>query len=156
MKTSGILLALAITAFTLNLHAQNNSHSILNTYKETAKNITESALVNRYGYSLLDELCRIGPRLSGSENSVKAIHWAENKMKESGFNNVWLQPVMVPHWVRGEVEEAVIENTIYEGRKINICALGGSIGTDDNGITAPVIEVKNMNEIDLLKDKVKG
>lgn len=156
MKTSGILLALAITAFSLDLHSQNNSHSILNTYKETAKNMTESALVNRYGYSLLDELCRIGPRLSGSENSVKAIHWAENKMKESGFNNVWLQPVMVPHWVRGDVEEAVIENTMYEGRKINICALGGSIGTDDNGITAPVIEVKNMNEIDLLKDKVKG
>lgn len=105
---------------------------------------------------MLKELCKIGPRLSGSENSLEAIHWAENKMKESGFDNVWLQPVMVPHWVRGDVEQAVIENTLYKGRKINICALGGSIGTEKDGITAQVIEVKNLNEIDSLKEEVKG
>ena len=27
-------------------------------------------------------------------------------MKEVGLDSVWLQPVMVPNWVRGEKEEA--------------------------------------------------
>ncbi len=156
MKSTVLPLILALLILPINLQSQSESPGYLNSYKEIATNITKSALVNRQGYSLLKELCQIGPRLSGSENSLKAIYWAENKMKESGFDNVWLQPVMVPHWVRGDVEEAVIENTENKGRKINICALGGSVGTDENGITAQVIEVKNLNGIDSLKDAVKG
>jgi carboxypeptidase Q len=136
-------------------HSQNDFSGNIKIYEQTTHKIVDSALVNRNGYSMLHDLCEIGPRLSGSENSLKAIHWAEGKMKELGFENVWLQPVMVPHWVRGNVEEAVIVNGEYEGRKINICALGGSIGTDEDGITVQVIEVKNLDEIDSVKEKVK-
>jgi carboxypeptidase Q len=135
---------------------QSDSRDGINTYMGTALNIVSSALENRKAYSMLDELCSLGPRLSGSENSLKAIHWAEDKMKKLGFDSVWLQPVMVPHWVRGSVEEAVITSGEYSGRKINICSLGGSIGTRKTGITAPVIEVKNLDEIDSLQEKIKG
>ncbi len=153
-----IVLILIIASFisTEKVPAQVTRSANLKVYKQTASDIITSALENRQTYSLLEELCSIGPRLSGSENSLKAIHWAENKMKELDFDNVWLQPVMVPHWERGNIETAQIPGGKFAGRELNICALGGSIGTDDNGITAPVFEVKNLDQIDSVKEKVKG
>jgi len=157
LKISGRLLLLILLLNALNhTQAQNIPSDKLKSYIETAGRIVSSALENSKAYSLLNDLCAIGPRLSGSENSIKAIHWTESKMKELGFENIWLQSVMVPHWVRGNIEEAVIADGIYSGRKINICALGGSIGTGKNGITASVIEVENLNEIDSVKERVKG
>lgn len=157
MKASGIisLLIVSIISFTV-ISAQNKSPNELDAYKETAKRIVSSSLEHRNTYSMLRDFCSFGPRLSGSENSIKAIHWAENKMKELGFDNIWLQPVMVPHWERGKVEQAVITNGRFSGREINICALGGSVGTDQEGITAPLFEIKNLAEIDSVKANVKG
>ncbi len=150
MKLPGIYPLVFSFIITLTAAAQTTG-----SLRETAKKITDSALQEREAFSMLAELCSIGPRLSGSENSIKAIHWAENKMKADGFDSVWLQPVMVPHWVRGS-EEAVIVSGRYKGRHINICALGGSIGTAEEGITAPVFEVETLDEIDSVKDKVRG
>ncbi len=155
MKTFVFFLVAELVILTINLQAQNSTSDKLINYEQTAHKIVDSALVNRNAYSMLKKLCEIGPRLSGSENSIKAIHWAENKMKALGFDNVWLQPVMVPHWVRGGVEEASLVTGRFTGRKIKVCALGGSIGTNNNGITAQVIEVKNLNEIDSIKEQVK-
>lgn len=97
----------------------------------------------------MQELCDIGPRLSGSENSLRAIYWAEEKLKSFGVDKVWLQPVMVPHWERGSVETAVIvyDKNISE-KSLSILSLGGSIATSENGITANVIEVKNFTELE--------
>ena len=125
-------------------------------YIETAKEIVSIALTEQKGYEWLRELCEIGPRLSGSENSMKAIKWAEEKMKELDFN-VWLQPVRVPHWVRGEKEETtIVESEFYEGKELEILALGRSVGTGEDGITAEVIEVKNFEELQKRKSEVKG
>ncbi len=137
--------------------AQENNNEIFSKYSKISKQIVDSALSNKNGYKLLNQLCKIGPRLSGSENSIKAINWAKNKMDSLGFENVWLQPVMVPHWERGKKEECkIVESKFYKNRKLNTLALGGSIGTPEVGITAEVIEVKKLNDIDSLKDKVKG
>lgn len=125
-------------------------------YIEITKGIVSSALTEQKGYEWLRELCEIGPRLSGSENSMEAIKWAEEKMIELGFE-VWLQPVMVPHWVRGEKEEAVIvESDFFEGSELEILALGRSVGTGEDGITAEVIEVKNFGELEKRQNEVKG
>ena len=109
------------------------------------------------GYELLRQLCNLGPRLSGSENYEKAIKWAEQTMKEIGCDTVWLQPVMVPHWVRGDIEKAVItESKLYGNRQLNILALGGSVGTQADGITAKVIEVNNFDELKQKQNDVRG
>jgi carboxypeptidase Q len=155
VKSLVTYLLVFLFALSFNVYPQTKPE-IIELYKETAKKIIDSALVNREAYSLLDELCSIGPRLSGSENSIKAIHWAESKMKSLGFDKVWLQPVMVPNWVRGNTEEAVIVSGKYKGRNLNICALGGSIGTPEEGITAPLFEVETLDGIDSVRDKVKG
>ena len=126
-------------------------------YKEVAKQIVISALEERKGYELLGELCNIGPRLSGSENTLEAIDWAFNKMNELKLDSVWLQPVMVPHWERGDIEEAtIVDSKNFDERNLEILALGGSIGTGKEGITAEVIEVKSFEELEERKDKVKG
>ena len=91
----------------------------------------------------------IGPRLSGSENSLRAIYWAEEKLKSFGVDKVWLQPVMVPHWERGSVETAeIVKDKNINGKSLSILSLGGSIATPENGITANVIEVKNFTELE--------
>ena len=97
---------------------------------KVAQLIVETALKERKGYEYLRELSEIGPRLSGSENSMKAINWAYEKMKLLGFDKVWLQPVMVPHWERGKPESCSI---IDLNRKLSILALGGSIATSQIG-----------------------
>lgn len=137
--------------------AQENNNKISSKYSSISKQFVESALSNKNGYKLLNQLCQIGPRLSGSDNSIKAINWAKNTMDSLGFENVWLQPVMVPHWERGKKEECeIVESKLYKNRKLNALALGGSIGTPEEGITAEVIEINKLDDIDSLKHKVKG
>ena len=138
-------------------YTQTKINSDLKEEMKVADQFVRSALTERKGYHLLKELSDIGPRLSGSDNSIKAIMWAKKKMEEAGFDNVWLQPVMVPHWVRGKVEQAeIVKSKLLRNRKLNIATLGGSIGTDKNGITAEVLEVKNFDELRALGDKAKG
>jgi len=126
-------------------------------YEKVAQQFVSTALKERKGYDALKNLCRIGPRLSGSRNSLIAINWAKNKLKEMGCDSVWLQPVMVPHWERGEVEQAVIFNTKkFNGIKLHISALGGSVGTPPEGIAGRIIEVQNFEELKEKRDSVKG
>jgi carboxypeptidase Q len=123
--------------------------SKLNHYNFVADQIIKKTLTEKTGYKLLQELCEIGPRLSGSENSLQAIYWAEAKLKKIGVDKVWLQPVMVPHWERGNGETAVIVNNKSSHQKpLNILSLGGSVPTPENGITANVIEIKNFSELE--------
>ncbi|MGB5531337.1 MAG: M20/M25/M40 family metallo-hydrolase [Ignavibacteriaceae bacterium] len=118
-----------------------------------AQLIVETALRERKGYEYLRELCEIGPRLSGSENSMKAINWAHKKMESLGFEKIWLQPVMVPHWERGKAESCTIPEL---GKSLSVLALGGSISTPIDGITAEIIEVKSFEELEKRKDDAKG
>jgi carboxypeptidase Q len=77
----------------------------------------------------LHYLCKnIGQRLSGSTNAQKAVDWSKKLMDGYGFDKVYLQEVMVPHWVRGAKEEAAI----IDGKiriPVPIVALGMSIAT---------------------------
>ncbi len=105
MKRYFIILTLPSLLFTT-LTAQPITDSLkIIQYKEVAQQIVSSALKERKGYEALKNFCRIGPRLSGSRNSLIAINWAKNKMIELGFDSVWLQPVMVPHWERGTIKK---------------------------------------------------
>lgn len=117
-----------------------------------------SGLESCKAYEMLHELCTtIGPRLSGSPNAEKAVAWAKQKMEHLGFDRVWLEPVMVPRWVRGPVEQAAIMKTSKRERiPLTVCALGGSIATPSQGITAEVVEVKSFDELRAMGDMAKG
>ena len=108
------------------------------------KSFFDTALTEGKSYEWLRDLTsNIGGRLSGSPEAQMAVEWGEALMKEVGLDSVWLQPVMVPHWVRGDKEVA---NYTVNGQQKNvpICALGFSIATPKNGVTAEVIEVKSL------------
>lgn len=147
-----LLLQIFAAPITNKMFAQIDSNQ-LNQYKEIAEKITGTALRDRSGYEWLEQLCKIGPRLSGSDESLEAINWAYNKMNELGFDSVWLQPVMVPNWKRGEPEKCTILNS---GKELSILALGGSISTPPEGITAEVLEVKSFKELAERKDEARG
>lgn len=127
--------------------------TIIKQHNSNAQLIVETALKDRKGYKYLRELCELGPRLSGSENSLNAINWAYDKMKSLGFDKVWLQPVMVPHWERGNIQSCTI---LDQNKELELLALGGSVATPVDGITAGVIELKSFSELVQRKAEVNG
>ena len=135
---------------------KNIIQTVNKTDSTTIKHIFNSALTNGQCYQWLDILANdIGGRLSGSPEAQQAVEWGEKLMKELDFDKVWLQPVMVPHWVRGEKEVAsfTVNNSKFN---VPICALGGSIPTPKNGVTGEVIEVQSLEEAEALGEKLKG
>ncbi|HRI77927.1 MAG TPA: M20/M25/M40 family metallo-hydrolase [Cyclobacteriaceae bacterium] len=127
------------------------SQNVLGQTRDEAaiRQIYNKALSEGKTYSLLDNLCnKIGPRLSGSPGAAAAVEWSRHVMEDFGFDSVWLQPVMVPHWVRGQKEIGRVVNSKKMGVvELNVCALGGSVGTGPDGVSASIVEVKNFEEL---------
>jgi hypothetical protein len=124
----------------------------------TIKRISDEILTHGTAYENLRYLCKqVGPRLSGSSQAQKAVEATFKMLQEAGADTVYLQPCMVPHWVRGDKEKGAV--TLTDGAKyqLHLCALGNSKGTGKKGLTAPVIEVKNFDELNKLgTDGIKG
>lgn len=109
-------------------------------------------------YALLGELCTKAPhRLSGSEDAARAVEWGRATMQRLGLENVRLEPVLVPHWVRGTVEELeVVEPSAHAGERLPILALGGSLATPEGGITAPLMAVSDFDELHRRAEEARG
>lgn len=120
------------------------------------KDIYNLSLTNGKCYSWLEHLSnKIGSRLSGSENAEKAVQYTKAQLETLGLDKVYLQEVMVPKWVRGEKETAfILENKTKIA--VPIAALGGSVATSKNGLTAEVIEVQGIEDLKKWGDKIKG
>ena len=119
------------------------------------KKIADEVLTNGMAYENLRFLCKkIGPRLSGSPQAQKAVEATAKMLKEAGADTVYLQPCMVPHWVRGIKEQGFVKIANAETRQLHLCSLGNSIGTGKNGITAGVIEVRSFKELQQLGSAV--
>lgn len=123
----------------------------------TLRKIYDEALVNGKCYENLRFLCKnIGPRLSGSANAQKAVSWSKKLMESYGFDKVYLQEVMVPHWVRGAKETAFI----IDGKNriaVPVAALGMSVATPEQGLTANIVEVQSLKEVEQMGEQmIKG
>lgn len=124
------------------------------------RKIHQASLSSGYAYQQLARLTNnIGPRLSGSPQAQHAVEYVAAEMRKLGAT-VRLEPVMVPHWVRGVETGALVQ---FPGmapgttQKIVLTALGMSVATPEEGITADVVVVKNFAELtDLGRDKVEG
>jgi len=128
------------------------------TDEENIQTIFNTSLTNGKSYEWLDYLSNeIGGRLSGSLNAERAVEWTKEELEKLNLDRVWLQPVMVPRWVRGAKEYAYIESSKGQTTAVNICALGGSVSTNPLGINANVIEVQNFEELEELgKSNLEG
>ena len=136
----------------LSIFAQNTDEDAL-----FIKKIFDTGLTQSRAYPWLHDMCtKIGGRLSGSPQAKRAVDYTRLMLDTSGFLTR-LQPCMVPHWVRGEKEVVKVLNTKALGGKTLRClAIGNSVGTGKNGVSAEIIEVKSLDEVDKLGDKVKG
>ncbi|MFH6989128.1 M20/M25/M40 family metallo-hydrolase [Flavobacterium collinsii] len=147
MKKTIILTALVLNGLTS--FAQSNEEKNIKLFYKKA--LTESKC-----YTWLEYLSNdIGSRLSGSASAEKAVQYTKRQLETLGLDKVYLQEVMVPHWVRGEKETAYILDNKTK-TVVPICALGGSVATAKTGLTAEIIEVKGIKELAELGDKVKG
>ena len=128
--------------------------SILDQIEPEAKKIIGEAMSGSTGWERLTYLTdTFGPRLSGSENLEDAIDWIVEEMQKDGFDRVWKQPVKVPHWVRGE-ESATMN--LPRHRDLPMLGLGGSIGTQKEGITGEVMVVNSFDELEARGSEAKG
>lgn len=137
--------------------AQSNSED-LRSYLSLAQEITRTALSEGQAYSMLSELTQnVGSRLSGSPEAAAAVEWGRQTMIKYGLDDVHLQEVMVPRWVRGPVEEAAVINSVTVGtRPLTVCALGGSVGTSELGVVGEVLEVQNFDQVQALGSQARG
>ena len=127
-------------------------------YDSVARRILETGLRDLEAFSMLQELTSTaGHRLSGSPGAEKAVELTRQMMVSHGFDNVHLEAVMVPHWVRGPIEQATVVKTLArEAFPLTVCALGGSIATPPDGIEGEVVEVKSFDELKSLGANVRG
>src|SRR4029077_11377127 len=124
------------------------------------RQIQRAALESDYAYRQVAHLSNnIGPRLSGSTQAAKAVEYVSGELKKLGWE-VSLEKVMVPHWVRGEETAALIQfpgQAEKTTQKIVLCALGPSVATPPEGLTAQVIAVKDFDEFKTLRrDQIAG
>src|ERR1700722_7932567 len=137
----------SVAGFVLLLSLAGEARADNDPLLDVARKIAAETSANGQAYANLRELTTIGPRLSGSEGATKAIEWAKRKMESYGFDRVILQPTMVPHWTRGDVEQATVTST-PNPVALKITALGPSVGTPKEGIEANVVEVQSLDEVD--------
>ena len=124
------------------------------------KQLQQSALASDYAWAQLAHLTNnIGPRPAGSAQAGFAAQYVADELRKLGLD-VRLEKVVVPHWVRGEETAALVafpgmapETT----QKVVLTALGGSVATPAQGLTAEVVVVNNFDELTALgHDKVSG
>ncbi len=159
-----ILNLLFFLALSVGSYGQNTNESIFDSTIDEEVNDTlifrkifNSELSSGKAYRVLERLCTdIGGRLSGSPEAGKAVSYMKKVMESYKLDTVYLQPVIVPHWIRGEAEVAYFTSG-SDTIPINICALGGSVGTNGKFIKAKVIEVQSVDELKALPSaEVKG
>lgn len=155
IKTPAILIGLLLTLISYTTSAQEGSKDPDAIF---IKKIYNAALSNHVSYDWLTDLSvKVGHRLAGSVGSEKAIAYTKSMLDTIGCSKVWLQPCMVPVWQRGSKEVVKIVKSEKGSKTLRALALGFSAGTPSKGITAEVIEVKNLDEVEKLgKDKIKG
>jgi Zn-dependent M28 family amino/carboxypeptidase len=120
----------------------------------TAAALRDRAMAGTSAYEHVTSLVtEVGPRSAGSSGDAAAVRWALNKLGSLGFSNVRTQDVLVPHWVRGHAEVTLAGPV---PQPLVAVALGGSVGTSDEGIEAPVLEVASLDALNALPAATVG
>ena len=143
---NGIAISIAITAVA-------SAPLVAATPVASTSAVIDEVLTNGRAYEIVQHLTdRIGPRLSGSPQAEMAVRWTAAELRRMGLD-VRLQPVTVPHWVRG-LEHAWLPS--HNNQRIVLTALGGSVATPAEGIDAEVVAVKSWEELEALGESVRG
>ncbi|MEL0648891.1 M20/M25/M40 family metallo-hydrolase [Pseudoalteromonas agarivorans] len=115
---------------------------------EQLKQVTQlrtTALNSSLSYELLESLTtEVGPRLPGTDNDKKAVAWAKAKFNQLGFDKVWLEEATFPEWRRYSESGKILTPS---EQPLHLTALGNSISTPKEGITATVVLFETLDEL---------
>lgn len=107
--------------------------------------LKKEALSSRLSYQLIESLTtEVGHRMMGSPGDELAVKWAVEKMNILGFDKVWTEEVTHTQWNRGEAQARIIAPYPH---KMVVIALGGSVGTDEEGIKANVVHFETLADL---------
>jgi len=127
--------------------------------EKIVRSIFDESLIDGRCYERLRTLCKdIGPRLSGSVGAVRAVEWAVQEMEQLGFDTVYKQSCMVPHWERGEKEYVAAHSSSMEKPlQLKACALGYSLGTPPEGVRGKIVKVTGLEDVEAMDaEALKG
>jgi carboxypeptidase Q len=120
-----------------------------------AAELRDRALTDNTAYEVVSRLTtEVGPRAAGTPQDAAAVAWSLAMLKQLGLKNVRTMDVYVPRWVRGDAKFEVLAPF---PQAMPTLALGGSIGTSDGGLEAPLVMVRNLEALATLPaDAVRG
>jgi carboxypeptidase Q len=106
-------------------------------------------------YKLTEELTvEIGPRLAGSPADAKAVAWATHKFQQLGYDKVWTEQFTTPFWQRGNARLEIVSPF---PQSLVLTALGGSVGTGAEGISAGIVMFNSLEDLMQAKpEQVQG
>ncbi|MBZ0266641.1 M20/M25/M40 family metallo-hydrolase, partial [bacterium] len=143
MRRATILLAALVAATPGTAPAERSGTDDI---RPQAEALIEAAMGSDHAWMRLSELCDgIGHRLSGSEGLERAVAWAEESMRRDGLENVRRQPVMVPHWIRGEESATMLTP---RRKELAMLGLGRSVGTPKGGVSGRVVVFPDFDAFD--------
>ena len=123
-------------------------------YRASTDRLIDAALKDSAAWKRIAELTdTFGSRLSGTDALERAIDWTLARMQADGLENVRGEPVMVPHWVRGDESAELVTP---RRKKLAMLGLGGSIATPAGGITAPVLVVTSFADLQQRAAEARG
>ena len=123
------------------------------------KKMSDDIMGNGKAYENLRQLTKqIGGRLAGSPQMTKAENWGAEILKTLGADRVYMQECKVPAWNRGGADKASVIKIgdKKEKRALDILALGNSLGSGKNGVTAEVLALASFAELEERSEEVKG
>ena len=148
-----VLTAVLALSSSGNVRAQSKTPWLAH-YREPAARLVAEATANAFAWQRLAVLTdTFGHRLSGSPQLERAIQWAADEMKRDGLENVHIEPVMVPKWVRGRERADIVQPAQHA---LAMLGLGDSVGTPAEGIEAEVLVVQSFAELDAKSALAKG
>ena len=109
------------------------------------RKLSDEIMWNSPCYEKLRTLTKtIGHRISGSPEAAQAVQWGKSALEAAGADSVWLQPVEVPLWVRGEEKLSFQWPGSKTFSNVPMVSLGNTEGTNGEVLEAPVICVENL------------
>lgn len=149
--------ALSLAALLLSVAPAAAQTSIADRYREPVARIIAEATSEKTATEAWNRVAELSDkypgRLSGSAALEASLIWARDRMKQDGLDDVRIDAVKVPHWVRGQESAAIVGPY---AQPLAIAALGGSIGTAPEGVQAPVLVVRNFAELEARAAEAKG
>jgi Zn-dependent M28 family amino/carboxypeptidase len=141
------LILMLWVVFAIEINAQNDESVFI-------KEIFDNALTNQYAYNNLEHLCKFAPgRLVGYENSLLAVEYMKQYFENLDVDSVYLQEFTTPVW-KCDSSSVFILSSADKPIMLHCDALGPSPSSQSEGITAEVIEVKSLAELEKLGREV--